>query len=201
LKKTLKLTASGTSNISVSGAVAGTGTIEFTENSIADTAFASFTTASPDFDGKVIIGKGNLVHVGNRNTTGTVNAFGDSSIQIADGGALKVLGTHATTFTIDNDITMAGVGVAWKAGNTGATTGAISVCLTSAEQGCEANVAVTLGGKIKLTGDTQFGAQYGGEDFVVPIDITTATFILENTISSNYQLGAVPASLVIIQQK
>jgi hypothetical protein len=199
LKKSLKITASATSQVNVYGAIAGAGKITIADNAIAKGAMVSFRYASPDFKGKLSVGTGNLVLIGNTNTTGSVNALGSSSVEIADGGALKLIATHTTNFIMNNNITMAGFGVIPALGNTGERTGAINACLTSAEQGCEGHVTVTLGGKVTITGDTQLGASYGGEDALLPTD-TTVTYILKNEIIGGYQLAAIPASLVVIQQ-
>lgn len=199
IKKTLKLEASGTSQIDVSGAIEGTGKIEAEDNSIAQGAFVAFRYASPDFKGKVVIGTGDLVHVGNYNTTGSVNAFGSGSIEIAEGGTIFLFGTHVTNFIVDNNITMAGFGTIPARANAGERSGAINACLTSAEQGCDGNVTVTLGGKVTLTGDTQLGASFGGEDAALPTG-TTVTYIFSNDIQGGYQLAAIPASFAVIQQ-
>jgi hypothetical protein len=155
--KTIQFSASDTSSISVSGAMVGTGTIQLPANAIGHTAGITFETPSPDFKGKVVIGSGNLVNVGNQTTGGsygTVDGFGSSSIEIMNGGAMSVFATGTTRFTINNDITISGNGVT---NSDGSVTGAISACVTSAEQGCGANESITLAGLVKLRGNTQVG--------------------------------------------
>jgi len=200
LKKSLKITATSTSQIDFSGAIEGTGKLEVSDNAIAKGALVSLRYASPKFKGKVVIGIGDILHVSNYNTTGTVNALGSSSVEVADGGALGLFATQTTNFVLNNDITMAGAGVLSTTANTGDHTGALTACLTNAQQGCDGNVRVTLGGKVRLSGDTQLGASYGGENNEIPTE-TTVTYSFENEVTGGYQLISVPASQAIIEQK
>ena len=155
--KTIQFSATDTSSISVSGAIVGTGTIQLATNAVGRTAGVSFETSSPDFNGRVVIGSGNLVSVGNQTAAGgygSVDAFGNSSIEIVNGGAMSVFAAGTTKFTINNNITMSGNGIT---NSDGSVTGAISACVTSAEQGCGASESIMLTGLVKLLGNTQIG--------------------------------------------
>lgn len=201
--KTIQFAASDISQISISGAIVGTGTIQVAANAVGQGANVMFRTSSPDFVGKVIIGSGDIVHVGNQMSaggSGPVDAFGHSSIDIMNGGALSVFATGTTTFALDNNITMNGNGVAVQTSNTGGYTGALSACIAQAEEGCDSGVHVTLTGTITLTGNTELGASYGGELGGTPPG-TTVTYTVANPITGTFSLAAVPNSQVAIQRK
>lgn len=186
--KTIQFSASDTSNISVSGAIVGTGTIQLATNAVGHTASVMFETSSPDFRGKVIIGSGNLVSVGNQTAAGgygSVDAFGNSSIEIANGGAISVFAAGTTKFIINNNITMSGNGIT---NSDGSVTGAISACVTSAQQGCGASESITLTGLVKLLGNTQVGqstpASAGADNLHVD-------YIFSNLDKNGYTLSTV----------
>lgn len=109
-------------------------------------------------NGKVVIGSGDSVGISNQaNSTGgnsTTDAFGNSSINVMNGGALSIFAAGTSSYSVNNPITVSGNGITQS---NGSVTGAISACVTSAENGCGASENITFTGKVKLLGNTQIG--------------------------------------------
>lgn len=196
----VQFAASGGGSISVNHAIVGTGEIIISDNAASDGS-VGFMSSSPNFNGKVKIGSGNIVGV-RKQGSATTSAFGNSSIEIKNGGAIKLIASGTKAYNIDNDITMSGKGATSSNSNTGQYTGAISACITSAQAGCDAGVQITLSGKITLTGDTELGASYNSGTAMgagAPTS-TTATYTIRNLITNGHNLTAVPGSMVVIQK-
>ena len=155
---TLQFTTTGTSQIDVSGAIAGTGEILIPNNAVASGSSVLFYNSSPNFNGKVLIGSGDSVGMSNQaNSAGgssTSDAFGSSSITITNGGALSIFAAGTSSFSVSNPITVSGNGITQS---NGSVSGAISACVTSAEEGCGPSESIAFSGQVKLSGNTQIG--------------------------------------------
>jgi len=155
---TVEFKVVGSSDISFMSPVSGTGEIYLPNNAISPAGELLFYNYSPDFNGEVSIGKGNYVGISNADSQtggyGPVSAFGTSLINIQNGGALNVFDAGTDSFTLNNPIDISGQGIA---NSNGSSTGAISACLTNAEQGCGASEQLTFSGTVKLLGNTQIG--------------------------------------------
>lgn len=205
---TLQFITSGASKITMFGSIIGTGEIDMPANA-ANEGNIEFDIPSPKFNGKVIIGSGNNVQVGNEYPqTGegnfSVDAFGDSNIEIMSGGVMTVssAGEGAEPFIVKNNISMSGNGMS-KTGNTGSYTGAIQTCITRGEEGCDSNVQVNLTGKVTLLANTELGAAYGlgyGEQANSAPSDTTVTYLFSQPVIGKYSLTAVPNSNVVIKR-
>ena len=198
---TVQFVAAKTSDIEISTPISGTGEISIPA-STTTTGNVDFNTASPDFTGSVIVNSGATVGMGNQNTAGTgvssTDAFGTAAITIASGGYLEINEVNSSTFTIPNDITVAGNGGKSASQVNGAFTGAVSACITSATSGCNTGATVLLTGKVTLTNNTEFGAFYGLTAPQVPPS-TTVTYSIKNLVGSSHTLTAVPSSKAVIQ--
>lgn len=205
---TLQFMASDDAMIDISGAIAGTGTVTIPTNAIGQKSSLDFRTSSPDFKGKVVIGSGDLVSIGNEDLTastgiGLVNGFGGSSIEIKDGGALNLTVDSSTgSYILPNDITMGGNGVPKATTGTGDRSGAINACISSSQEFCALGTTLNFTGKVTLTGNTQLGASiYGGvgDPGTTRPTGTTVTYTLPNLSKGNYTLTAVPGSMAVIK--
>ena len=116
---TLAFDTSGSSQIDINGPISGTGEILFPNSSITPNSSVLFENTSPNFNGTVSIGSGDLIFVNYADTTNSssLTAFGNSNIDITNGGAISVLSTNTNSFTFSNNITMGGKGVLAQAPN------------------------------------------------------------------------------------
>jgi hypothetical protein len=199
---TVQFSATKSSDIEVFTPIVGTGAIEVPATT-STAGNVDFNTASPDFTGSVMVNAGATIGMGNQNTVGTgvsaTDAFGTGAITIASGGYLELNEAGATSYTIPNTITVDGNGGASVSKNNGAYTGAVSTCITKAQEGCGDGATVTFTGKVTLTGNTEFGAFYGVDSPQVSPS-TTATYVLKNLVANGHTVTAVPSSKAVIQK-
>jgi hypothetical protein len=184
---TLQFTASGSSQIDVSGAIAGTGEILLPNNAVSSTGLVMFDDSSPNFNGKVVVGSGDTAVVGNQDNGGygTVDAFGNSSVDIMNGGSMELTAAGTSSFTVNNPISVSGNGVTQS---NGSVTGAISACVTSAEEGCGASESITFTGQVKLLGNTQIGQSTPSS---LGASNTHVSYTLNNLDKNGYALTTV----------
>ena len=198
---TVQFVAAKSSDIEVSTPLVGTGEIEL-PTSTATTGVVDFNTASPSFTGEVMVSSGATVGMSNQNTSGsgvnTTDAFGTAAITVASGGYLELNEVGSTSFTVPNNLTIAGNGGASQSQDNGAYTGAISSCITSAQQGCSSGATVTFSGKVTLTANAELGAFYGLNTPQVPTS-TTVTYVVKNLATSSHTLTAVPSSKAVVE--
>lgn len=198
---TVQFSAAKSSDIEFFTPIVGSGTLAVPA-STATTGNVDFNTASPNFTGKVTINSGATIGMGNQNSNGvgvsSTDAFGTATITIASGGYLELNEITSNTFTIPNDITVGGNGGVSPSKGNGDNTGAISACITKAQQGCDVGATVTFTGKVTLTGDTTFGAFYGKTSPQAPPS-TTATYVVKTLVTNNHTLTAVTNSKAVVQ--
>lgn len=199
---TVKFVAAKTSAIEISTPIVGTGEIEIPA-STTTTGNVDFNVVSPNFTGNVMVNSGATAGMGNENPTDTSadttgDAFGTAAITIASGGYLEINETTATSFTVPNNVTVAGNGATSQSQDNGAYTGAISSCITSTQEGCGAGATVTFTGKVNLTSNTEFGAFFGTNAAQTPTS-TTVTYVLKNVVDNAHTLTAVADSKAVVQ--
>ena len=204
-KNTLTFIANNSSVIDVAGAVKGTGTIAVPDNAVGSVNGLYFGYASPDFEGNVVIGNGDVVGIGNENGNSVngetlVDAFGKSTIAIHNGGAIIFNAANTNTFIVNNTITMSGNGVPANKPGTGKFTGALDACISTGQEGCGSGVHVNLTGRVTLSGNTGLGAQYGGVPDIGTPTGTTVSYSLSQAVTGNYSLSAVAGSNIIINK-
>lgn len=184
---TLQFTASDSSQIDVSGAIVGTGEVLLPNNAVSHSGLVMFETSSPNFNGKVVIGSGDSVNVGNQDNGGygTVDAFGNSSVDIMNGGAMVLFAAGTTNFNVNNPISVNGSGIT---NSDGSATGAISACVTSAEEGCGASENITFTSQVKLLGNAQIGESTPSS---LGTDNTHVNYTFNNLDKNGYTLNTV----------
>jgi hypothetical protein len=199
---TVQFSAAKSGDIELYTPIEGTGEIEI-PSSTTTPGNVDFNTASPDFKGNVMVNSGATVGLGNQDTAGSgvssTDAFGTSSVTIASGAYLELNEVGSDTYTVPNDITVGGNGEASASKNNGAFTGAVSTCITKAQQGCSDGATVTFTGTVTLTSDTQFGAFYGLSSPQVSPS-TTVTYITKDLVANGHALAAIASSKAVIQK-
>jgi len=203
---TLAFDTSGSSQIDINGPISGTGEILFPNSSITPNSGVLFENTSPNFNGTVSVGNGDIISVNYADTSNSssLTAFGNSNIDVMNGGAISVVSTNTNSFTISNNISMGGNGVQAQTPNSGYT-GAIGVCLSTSDDGCDGGVKVNLTGKLTLSGNTELGAfyvvdggSYGGTGSITSGN--SVTYDIAQPIAGNYSVTSVPNSYVLIQK-
>ncbi len=198
---TVQFIAAKSSDMAFDAPIVGSGEIDIPA-STTTTGNVDFNTASPSFTGKVLINDGATTGLSNQNPNGTgvnsVDAFGTGTITVANGGFLELNETGSNTFTVPNNITVIGNGAVSPSKDNGDNTGAVTTCITSAQQGCGAGATVTFTGTITLTGNATFGAYYGNGTAQVPPS-TTVTYAIKNLTASEHTLTAVANSKAVVQ--
>jgi hypothetical protein len=198
---TVQFVAAKSSDIEIFTPIVGSGILAVPA-STTTTGNVDFNTASPNFTGNVMINKGATMGLGNQNPGGSgtndMDAFGNSTITIASGAYLELNEVGSTAFTVSNPITVSGTGGASASQVNGAYTGAVTTCITKAQQGCSDGATVTFTGKVTLAGDAQFGAFYGS---AAPqaAPSTTVTYVLKDLVTNSHTLTAVAKSKAVIQ--
>lgn len=185
---TIQFVASGDSEIDVSAAIAGTGKVLLPNNAVSHNSIVMFSTSSPNFNGNVVIGSGDLVHVSNQSNTGskaTLDAFGNSNINIQNGGAMVMFAAGSSNFSVSNPITLSGYGIK-KANDV--LTGAVSACITIAQEGCGADENITFTKPVKLLGDAQVGESTPSS---LGTDNIHVNYIFNNLVKNGYKLNIV----------
>jgi hypothetical protein len=198
---TVQFIAAKSSDIEVSTPVVGTGEIDIPASSVT-TGNVDFNLTSSNFTGNVMVNSGATVGMSNQNATGSgvssTDAFGTATITVASGGYLEVNEVGSSSITIPNNITIGGNGATSPSQDNGPDTGAISACITSAQEGCNTGATVTLTGKLSLVANTEFGAFYGLDSAQVPPS-TTATYVVKDLVANGHTLTTVPNSKAVVQ--
>ena len=190
----LNVSASNTSNLNFLMPLSGTGSLMFNANSVSLTANAYFQSVGTAFTGKVEIGSNDLVALGN---SGATSAFGTSVITVDSGGSLELQST-TNTYALANALNLSGSGVKNSSTSAlGATTGALTGCITVGPEKCNGGLAVTLSGMTTLNAATEVGALYLPQAGA-KLTGSSVSYHFANLMKNNFNVTAVANSQAVI---
>jgi hypothetical protein len=190
----LNLSVSNTANLNFLMPLSGTGSLIFAANSVSLAANAYFQAVSPSFNGKVEIGNNDVVVLGNSGATG---AFGSAAITVNNGGSLELQST-TPTYALSNPLFLSGNGVNNSSANAlGATTGALTGCITAGLGKCNPGLVVTLSGLVTLNANTQVGAVFL-PSAGAKITGNSVSYHFANLVKNNFTVTTVANSQALI---
>ena len=190
----LNVSVSNTSNLNFLMPLSGTGSLMFNANSVSLTANAYFQSVGTAFTGKVEIGSNDLVALGN---SGATSAFGTSVITVDNGGSLELQST-TNTYALANALNLSGSGVKNSSTSAlGATTGALTGCITVGPEKCNGGLAVTLSGMTTLKAATEVGALYLPQAGA-KLTGSSVSYHFANLMKNNFNVTAVANSQAVI---
>ena len=190
----LNVSDSNTSNLNFLMPLSGTGSLMFNANSVSLTANAYFQSVGTAFTGKVEIGSNDLVALGN---SGATSAFGTSVITVDSGGSLELQST-TNTYALANALNLSGSGVMNSSTSAlGATTGALTGCITVGPEKCNGGLAVTLSGMTTLNAATEVGALYLPQAGA-KLTGSSVSYHFANLMKNNFNVTAVANSQAVI---
>ena len=190
----LNVSASNTSNLNFLMPLSGTGSLMFNANSVSLTANAYLQSVGTAFTGKVEIGSNDLVALGN---SGATSAFGTSVITVDSGGSLELQST-TNTYALANALNLSGSGVKNSSTSAlGATTGALTGCITVGPEKCNGGLAVTLSGMTTLNAATEVGALYLPQAGA-KLTGSSVSYHFANLMKNNFNVTAVANSQAVI---